>query len=404
MGFFEKIFGRRETEASRKAREQFKMLTGYAPAFHTWQGSVFESELIRAALDAHGRHAAKLTPVLEGSAKPNLRNRLSYQPNAWQTWPQFLYKTAVCLYTRNTAFIVPVYGEYGEINGIIPITPERWELVEYKGDPWVRFYLSDNKRAAVELWNVGILTRYQYRSELFGEDNDALRETLDLITIQQQGIQEAVKNGASFRFMAVSSNWSKDEDLARETKRFAKDNLSADSGGVILFPNTYKDIKQIDSKAYTVDADQVKLIKENVYDYFGVNESVIQNKAYGDEWAAFYTGAIEWFAINLSDAVTRMLFTERERSHGNKILFTANRLEYMSNANKLDFAKSMSDRGLLMRNEIRALFNLPPLPEPYGSQIPARGEYYNLGERETPAETTNDTNNEEADPDAGENQ
>ena len=383
MGLFEKIFSKKTGGAAQLAREQFRLLDGYTPVFRTWQGSIFESELIRAAIDAHGRHAAKLTPIIQGTAKPSLRSRLENQPNEFQTWPQFLYRTAVVLYARNTSFIVPVLGDYGETNGIICIAPESWELVDYQGEPYIRFVFDGGrKRRAVELWRVGILTRYQYKSDLFGDDNDALKSTLDLIAIQRQGVQEAVKNGASFRFMAVSSNWSKDEDLAKERKRFDRENFSGESGGVLLFPNTYKDVKQITSNAYNVDSGQLKLITENVYSYFGVNENILQNKAYGDEWAAFYEGAVEWLAINLSDSITRMLYSERERTLGNRLMFTSNRLQYMSNKDKLAVAEKMADRGLMTRNEIREIFNLPPLPEPVGNQLPVRGEYYNVGDEE----------------------
>ena len=387
MGIFEKIFGKGSGGAVQLAREQFKLLDGYTPSFRTWQGSIFESELIRAAIDAHGRHAAKLSPVIQGTAKPNLRSRLEYQPNQFQTWPQFLYRTTAILYAKNTSFIAPVLGEYGETNGIISIAPESWELVDYQGEPYIRFIFDGGKqKRAVELWRVGILTRYQYRSDLFGSDNDALRSTLDLIEIQRQGVEEAIKNGASYRFTAVSANWSRDEDLAKERKRFDRENFQGKSGGVLLFPNTYKDIKQVNASAYSVDTDQLKLIKDNVFNYFGVNEDVLQNKAYGDAWLAFYEGAVEWLAINLSDSITRMLFSERERSFGNRITFTANRVQYMSNADKLAVAAQMADRGLMTRNEIREIFNLPPLDEPYGNQIPARGEYYAVNEETTNTE------------------
>lgn len=389
LGIFEAIFGKKQGGAAQNAREQFRLLDGYTPAFRTWQGSIFESELIRAAIDAHGRHAAKLLPVIQGTAKPNLRSRLKNQPNEFQTWPQFLYRTAAILYARNTSFIVPVLGEYGETNGIICVAPESWELVDYHGEPWIRFiFEGGRKRRAIELWRVGILTRYQYKSDLFGDSNDALKSTLDLIAIQRQGVQEAIKNGASFRFMAVSSNWSKDEDLARERQRFDRENFSGESGGVLLFPNTYKDVKQITASAYNVDTNQLKLITENVYNYFGVNENILQNKAFGDEWAAFYEGAVEWLAINLSDTITRMLFSERERTLGNKVTFTSNRLQYMSNADKLNVAEKMADRGLMTRNEIRDIFNLPPLPDEIGNQLPVRGEYYNVGEGEQDASQT----------------
>ena len=380
MGFFEKIFGKKEQPAAKNGTI-FQMLEGYTPAFRSWNGSVFESDLIRAALDAHGRHAAKLQVNIAGTAKPLLTGRLQVQPNEFQTWPQFLYRTAVSLYARNTAFLVPTRGDYGESTGVIGIVPESWELVEYKGEPYLRFTLFDGKRAAEALATTGILTRYQYKNELFGEDNHALKSTLDLIEMQRQGIQEGIRNGASYRFSAQSNNWATDDDLSAEMERFndATFGNKRTAGGVILFPNTYSNVQQLRQESYKVDADQQALIKQNVFDYFAVNEDILQNKAFGDAWLAFYEGAIEWFAIQLSETMSRMFFTERERrGYGNRVFFTSNRLQYMSNADKLNAISQLADRGLMTRNELREILNLAPLPEPYGGQIPARGEYYDL--------------------------
>ena len=393
MGIFEKIFGKKEPAAAAKARATFQLLEGYTPMFQTWNGSIYESDLIRAALDAHGRHAAKLSPNIQGEAQKSLQNRLKVAPNDVQTWSQFLYRQAVILYCRNTAFIVPQIGEYGETTGIIGIAPESWEVVEYQGRPYIRFTFGSMKKAAVELDKVGIVTRFQYKNELFGENNEALKATLDLIKAQRQGTIEGIKNGATYRFMAQSDNWSTDEDLANEMERFNKftfQNLKT-AGGALLFPNTYKNIQQLKQEAFKIDADQQRLIQGNVYDYFGVNEDIIQNKAYGDAWLAFYEGAIEWLAIQLSEVITRMLFSDRERQFGNRIFFTSNRLQYMSNSDKMNAVSQLADRGLATRNELREILNLAPLPEPYGSQIPARGEYYDISN--PPADKNGGDNN-----------
>ena len=120
-------------------------------------------------------------------------------------------------------------------------------------------------------------------------------------------------------------------------------------------------------------------IKANVCDYFGVNDAVLQNKAYGDAWSAFYEGAIEPFAIQFSDVATRMLFTQRERAAGAAVMATANRLQYMSNTEKLEVSAQMADRGIMNRDEIREIWNLPPLPDGQGQAYTIRGEYYLLG-------------------------
>ena len=387
MGMLEKIFGKREQPAGLKNATTFRLLEGYTPAFTTWRGSIYESELIRAALDTWGRHAAKLKPNLKGSAAQELQNKLKVRPNAYQEWTKFLYQTATVLGARNNSFLVKTRNEDGTPNGIINLIPESWELVEYAGEPWIRFILSQNKRRAERLAEVGILTRFQYKSELFGENNEALKPVLDLITMQRQGITEGIKNGASYRFYAQSDNWASDDDLGEEMTRFNKVTFGnkKSAGGVLLFPNTYSNIQPMKAESYKVDADQQKVIEQNVFDYFAVNNEILQSQAFGDKWLAFYESFVEWFSIQLGEVISGMMFTDRERAaYNNQVFFTSNRLQYMSNADKLNAVTQLADRGLATRNELREILNLDPLPEPYGSQIPARGEYYDVKEDTAP--------------------
>ena len=223
------------------------------------------------------------------------------------------------------------------------------------------------------------MTKYQYKSDLFGESNKALNDTLALIAIQKQGITEAVKSSASFRFMAQANNFVKAEDLKKERQRFAEYGITNNQDGFLLFPNTYTNIQQIQSKPYTVDADQQKLIQTNVFNYFGVNEEVLQNSALGDQLDAFFNGAIEPFSIQLSEVLTKMLFTATEQAHGSAVFVTANRLQYMPVAQKISMIATLGDRGYLMIDEGRALFNYPPLPDGAGQHAPIRGEFYMVG-------------------------
>ena len=380
MGLFERIFGNRPKPKG-NFDGTFKLLNGYTPRFTSFSGGVYESELIRAAINARATHMSKLHVQIMGSAKPALQAKLKHGPNEFQTWSQFLYRLSTLLDVHNTAFITPIFDEYGQPSGVYTPLPDRCEIVQYNDVPYLRYEFSWGQKAAVELNNCGIMTRFQYRNDFFGENNRALFPTMELIHMQNQGIEEGVKSAATYRFMAKVNNFSKPEDLANERKRFTAENFSkdADGGGLLLFPNTYSDIQQISAKPWVIDAEQMKAIKENVFDYFGVNEDVLENKAYGDAWAAFYEGAIEPFAIQFSEVTTKMIFTLREQSTGNEVIATSNRLQYMSNADKLAVAAQMADRGLMTRNELREIFNLAPLPADIGDTIPARGEYYNVG-------------------------
>ncbi len=375
MGLFEKIFKRPAPNELQQGF--FQTLTAYAPAFTSWDGQIYESELVRAAINARATHISKLSVQIQGSAKPTLQTKLRTGPNEWQTWGQFLYRLSTILDVNNTAFVVPVMDDYVGISGIFPVLPTQCTLVQCGGEPWLRYQFQTGRFASIELKYCGIMTRYQYKDDFFGSDNHALTPTMELIDIQNQAIREGVRSAATFRFMAKLNNFTKPEDLAKERKRFTRENLQGD-GGVLLFPNTYSDIQQIKSSPFVADAEQMELVRKNVFDYFGVNEDILQNKAYGDAWSAFYEGAIEPFAIQFSDVVTKMLFTERERASGSFLMATANRLQYMSNAEKLNVSAQMADRGIMNRDEIREIWNLPPLPDGQGQAYTIRGEYYLL--------------------------
>ena len=378
MSLFDKIFRPKDAKESEKALHNaegfFSTLRSYHPVFTDWHGELYEAELVRAAIDARARHISKLKIEVYGSANPSLQRKMKLAPNQWQTYSQFLYRLSTILDINNTAFVVPVFDEDMRITGYYPVLPIKCEIVTYKDEPWLRYKFERGDTAAVELKKCAILNKHQYKNDFFGDPNN-LDETLKLIHLQNEGISEAVKNSASYRFIAQVNNFTKSTDLANERKRFSEENLTKDSesGGILLFPNTYTNIKQVDAKPYTVDAEQMKLIRENVFEYFGVNEKVMKNEATGDELDAFFNGAVEPFAIQFSESMTMAMFSERERATGSQLIANANRLQYMTTTAKVQLAQQMLDRGVMSINEARELFNYAPVEG--GDVRTIRGEY-----------------------------
>ena len=379
MSLLDRIFrpseAKENEKALKEARSTFQTLTAYTPAFTSWGGAIYESEIVRASIDARARHISKLKVETIGTANPSLQSKLALGPNQWQTWSQFLYRVSTILDVNNTAFIVPVLDDRLITTGVYPVLPEDCELREFEDKVWLRYQFAQGQYAAVEFDKCAVLTKHQYKSDFFGSSNRALRETMQLIHLQNQGIEEGVKNAATFRFMATLNNFSSASDLAKERERFTETNLSSksDAGGFLLFPNTYKDIKQIDVKPYAVDSAQMEQIRENVFNYFGVNDGVLQNKAKAEELEGFFDGAIEPFAIQFSEALTKMLFTERERAQGTHLIANANRLQYMNTSQKIAMAQQLLDRGVMTTNEARELFNYPSVEN--GDVRFIRGEY-----------------------------
>lgn len=382
MGLFDFLFKNRPKPKG-EYQGLFKMLDGYSPRFSTYTGGVYESQLIRSAINARAIHVSKLKVEILGTAKPALRNKMKHGPNSFQTWSQFLYRLSTILDVHNTAFICPIFDQYGEVSGIYSPIPSQCEIIQYGDKPYLRYKFTTGEIAAIELNACGIMTKFQFKSDLFGETNHSLFPTMELIHIQNQGIEEGVKSAATYRFYAQVNNFSKAEDLAKERKRFSEENFSkeAEGGGLLLFPNTYQNINQVKSEPWVIDNAQMEYIKEGVFEYFMVNEDILTNKAYGDAWTAFYEGAVEPFAIQFSEILTRMLFTFNEQTRENKVMATANRLQYMSNKEKLNVSAQLADRGILNRDESREIWNLPPLPNGEGQEYIIRGEYWNANEK-----------------------
>lgn len=381
MGLFDFIFKKPNVDAAYKNEGYFRTLTAYRPHFTTWNGELFEVELVRSAIDARARHISKLKVEILGSAQPTLQTKLKLKPNNWQTWQQFLYRTSVILDMHNTAVIVPVYDKYMDTVGYYTVLPTKCEIVQVDGIPFLRFEFAHGQKASTFLEECAILTKFQYKSDFFGESNHALDTTMDMIHMDNQAVNEAIKNGATYRFYARLNNFSSTEDLKKERQRFSEANLKTDEGGgLLLFPNTYNDITEMTSRNYTVPEAELREIRTNVYNYFAVNEDILQSKAYGDSWSAFYESVVEPFAIQFSETMTQAIFTDKERSFGNMLMATSNRLQYMTTNEKLNVSSQMADRGIMNRDEIREIWNLPPLPNGQGQAYTIRGEYYLMNE------------------------
>ena len=373
MGLLDKIFPKKAQE--KELNTYFKTLNAYTPVFTTYQGGIYEMELTRAAIHSFASLASKLKPEILGSAYKNLEKTLQFKPNPYMDTTKFIYRLATILSVDTTAFIIPLYADDMEtIVGYYPLLPQSTEILEFQGEPWLRYQFGNGEKAAIEFSRVGVLTQYQYEDDFFGGGNKALGPTLSLLDMQKQGMEEGIKQSAMIRFMAKLGNTLRPEDMKAERERFSKENLSADNQtGVMMFDAKYSDVQQIDSKPFIVDAEQMKLIQTNVYNYFGVNEDILQNKYDEETFNAFYEGKIEPFSLQLGLVMSNMTFTPHELAYGNQIMFTSNRLQYASNKTKLQVSTQLFDRGILTTNQIMDIWNMANVED--GDKRYIRREY-----------------------------
>lgn len=389
MGIFENLFGKSKGTINKELR----MISGYVPAFTTREGGLYEIDLTRAVIANFARHCSKLKPETIGPGNEGLRRMLQNNPNPFMTTPVFLSRVATIYEIHNTVVLIPIEDKLGRVTGIYPILPSQAVLKEYQKELYV-VYEFNGVKGAIEFSRCGIMSQHNYKDDLVGTPNYSLNSTLDVLNTQNQGMIEAIKSSAVIRFMARVAGQLKPKDLEAKQRAFSDANLSsANTTGVMVYDDSFEDVKQVEPKPYVIEPKQISSIKDTVYTYFGTNDKILQNSFSSTEWNAYYEGKIEPFAIQLGIVLTNMLFTSREKGFGNEIIITSNRMQYLSNAEKLSTVVQLFDRGFLTHNQGCEIFNLAPREN--GDKYYIRKEYieYNkLDKEEGNAEIITDEN------------
>lgn len=361
MNIIEKIFGK-STKGQNATHygQRVQMVNGYSPSFTSFSGNLYESDLVRASVEAFAKHCSKLKPEISGNAYKELKQIILTKPNPYQTTSQFLARIATILKMDTTCFIVPLLDEKQmSIVGFYPLRASSAEIIDYGGTLYFRYTFATGQKASIEYDRVGVVTNHQYLDDFFGDGNYPINSTMSLIQAQHEGIQEAIKQGAVIRYIAKIASSVRDEDLKKERENFSDFNLSHENKtGVMMYSPKISEVKQIEPHSYVIDPEQMLYIKNSVFNYFGTNEDILQNKYSENVWNAYYEGQIEPFAIQLSQALTNMMFTKNEIAHGNEIKFTANQLQYASNQTKLEITTQLFDRGIFSTKDVADVWNL----------------------------------------------
>lgn len=372
---FKTIFGDKEKPTQNDATgfNMYSLLNSFNSTFYTNTGNAWDMDVVRSSVDAYCRNFAKLKAkhVRDGkTGKSKIERLLNYRPNSQMEAYSFYYKIAANLKLTNNAFIYPEFSTSGEIVAFWPLMSNRLELLEKSGQLFIRFTFYTGKQKVVPYDSIIHLRGHFYDHDIFGSKNTALRPALDTANVINQGVSNSAKLINSIRGILSAKISQKDEDLSKARDKFVENNfrISANGSGVIV-TDTKMDYTPINEKSVPINADQLSYTKNAIYDYFGVNESIVQNKFDENQWTAFYEGGIEPVAIQMSQCFTNALFTDNERNFGNEIMFEANRLQYASTSTKVTVVKELSPMGVLMKDDIREIFNMSPLPNGEGKKI-----------------------------------
>ena len=357
----------------RQKREvtQLQVMSGYAPVFTPWENRPYEADAVRAAVDAIARNAAKLRAkhVRRNIGEvvivdDRIERLLSQRPNPNMSAYDFFYKIITTLMIDNNAFAYPVWGgaDNTVLSAVWPVNSAFAEFVEDQSKTiYIRFHFGDGGNVVLPYSEIIHLRRHFYNNDLLGEPNTPINSALKAVHTTNEGLAQAIKTSASLRGILKYQGLLKDSDIKANRERFVTEYMTMQNTGGVAALDGKADYVELKNTAITVNADQMKELRDTVFRYFGVSEAIIKGDYTEEQWDAFYESTIEPLAVQMSLEFTTKLFTERERGFGNEILFEANRLQYASTKTKIVMVEKMIPMGLFTINEAREIFNLAPV-------------------------------------------
>lgn len=370
-----KLFNRRNREptVSEKPVEQsrIEMVTLYGEHFYSWNGKLYDSDIVRACIRPKVKAIGKLVgkhirddPRNGIKVNPEAYIRfLLEEPNPYMTGQQFQEKMATQLCLNNNAFALIIRDVNGYPEQIYPIPCVGAEAVYDKQDElFIKFTYRNGNTATFAYSDIIHLRQDFNEKDVFGTSPaSALSQLMECVGTIDQGIVKAIKNSGIIRWLLQFKSSMRPEDVKRQTDDFVKNYLNIESetfgaAGV----DAKADAKQIEPKDYVPNAAVTDRITDRIYSFFNTNKKIVQSSWTEDEWTAYYEAEVEPLAIQFSDIYTVRLFSRRERGCGNKIVFEASNLMCASLSTKLAF-QAMVDRGAMLPNEWRATMNLAPI-------------------------------------------
>lgn len=363
MGFFDRFRQKNVTVS------QYKMVTDVGNGFYSYDGNLYQSDIVRAAIrpkvQAIGKAIARhIRNSAEGiKVNPDVYMRfLLEEPNPYMTGQMLQEKLATQLELNNNAFAYIQRDENEYPIAIYPIAAQASEAVQNaSGEMFLRFTLKGGKIVTFRYSDVIHLRKDFYSNDIFGDSPaQALTPLMEIVTTTDQGIIKAIKNSNAIKWLLKFNQTLRPEDIKKQTQEFVKEYLSIDSEGGAAAVDSKADAIQVSPNDYVPNAEQMVRTVDRIYSFFNVNAKIVQSSYTENEWISFYETSIEPTVMQLSNEYTRKLFSRRERGFGNKIMFESANLSYASMQTKLSLFQAV-DRGAMYPNEWRELLGYPPV-------------------------------------------
>jgi len=289
---------------------------------------------------------------------------LTLKANPLQSSTQFWKNVVTQLMLDNNVFIEPVFEINGELKELYVLPHDDFNFEFISAGAAVKFY---NIGKTYNLSNIIYLNRYSNINR--GSTNNlGLYETV-VQSLVQQAIN--VANPQKVRALLqgkLGANGALKEKDKKGTMDDIKANFDANVEGIAYLDDKWN-VTPINWQENDVNRELMQFVINIVYNYFGITEAIINNKASEIEYQLFVRNHVEPLAKQIEQEFTSKLFTKREIEFGNKVEFDTFSLLVSTLAAKTAFFNVGLRQGVLNIDEAREMVGLAPLPDGKGQMI-----------------------------------
>lgn len=350
----------------------------YAPIFAfrgEYQGSsdLYESDVIGSIANCIASNLGKLTPqvIRRDAAGLTIKDDYLAKLLSLRWSPEItpfdgLYKMASDLVYKSNAFAVVFYNaDFTRVQSIVPVTVKSFRIWEEENNIFFRFVWDYNGEEYTLPYQsvIHLKARYDRKRFIGTSPESQLKTTLELLDTTGESLRNAVNNSANLKGYLKYNNFADEDELKQKVRDFQEAYMSAANDGGIAGLDNSMEFHEITQHTNAIPVTQSAFLCENLYRYYNVNEKILNSTYNESEWNAFYEAVIEPIALQLSLEFTYKLLSERERGFGNKIIFTANRLQYATLQTRVNLGSQLFDRGIITINEYRELMYYEPIED-----------------------------------------
>ena len=360
--------------------------TGNAPFYTSFGENIYASDIIVQSIRCKANEFKKLDPrhIRTTNGAQTVVNdssiaRVLKRPNEYMTMSDFLEKITILLELTKNVFIYPMWyktkGGERYYTGLYPLKPcEVWYLSDDAGALYIKLRFANGYETTLPAdsvihWRKDYGVNDYFGGGMFGgNDNAGLLTMLERYDQLTQSIAKALEVSCTVNALLKVNTYSETDALKTKREQFEAD-LKANKSG-ILVTDLSSEFQTIPHDIKLVDADTLKFFHDTILRANGTPLCILNGDYTKSQKEAYYEHALEADIKGLGQAMSRVIFSDREASFGNEIVLYPNDISFMSMENKLSALQIGLPAGIFTKNEARELLGYAPIE---GGDVMPRG-------------------------------